>query len=85
MWGSEVESGMRMFGFDEENTAQVPTQAQSLVEGSSTVVVSEYKPIPDLDYLQVNCLGISFHAMHRIISSEELTFFKFFWMIFGKF
>ncbi|CAA6663889.1 unnamed protein product [Spirodela intermedia] len=27
-------------------------QAQSLVEGSSTVVVSEYKPIPDLEYLQ---------------------------------
>lgn len=47
-WRSEAEKEIRMMGFEEE----VPTQAQSLVEGSSTVVVSEYKPIPDLDYLQ---------------------------------
>lgn len=43
----------RMFGTDEENTTQIPTQAQSLVEGSGTVLVSESKPILDLDYLQV--------------------------------
>ena len=42
-----------MFGSDEEIGTQVPTQAQSVVEGSGTVLVSEYKPIPDLDYLQV--------------------------------
>lgn len=41
-----------MFGSDEE--VKVPTQSQSLVEGSDTVFVSEYKPSPDLDYLQVN-------------------------------
>ena len=43
-----------MFGSDEEIGSQVPTQAQSIVEGSGTVLVSEYKPIPDLDYLQVS-------------------------------
>lgn len=43
-----------MFGSDEEGGSQVPTQAQSIVEGSGTVLVSEYKPIPDLDYLQVS-------------------------------
>lgn len=41
-----------LLGSDEENGVQVPTQAQSVVEGSNTVVVSEYKPIPDIDYLQ---------------------------------
>ncbi|XP_072969561.1 uncharacterized protein [Typha angustifolia] len=44
--------GAFMFGSDEESGTQVPTQAQSVVEGSSTVLVSEYKPIPDIDYLQ---------------------------------
>ncbi|XP_068662462.1 uncharacterized protein [Aristolochia californica] len=43
--------GARMFGSDEEILTQVPTQAQSLVEGSGNVLVSE-KPIRDLDYLQ---------------------------------
>ena len=42
-----------IFGSDEEIGTQVPTQAQSVVEGSGAVLVSEYKPIPDLDYLQV--------------------------------
>lgn len=41
-----------MFGSDEVVGPKVPTQAQSIVEGSSTVLVSEYKPIPDIDYLQ---------------------------------
>ncbi|XP_073003689.1 uncharacterized protein [Typha latifolia] len=44
--------GAFRFGSDEESGIQVPTQAQSVVEGSSTVLVSEYKPIPDIDYLQ---------------------------------
>ncbi|OAY62975.1 uncharacterized protein LOC109726551 [Ananas comosus] len=44
--------GAFMFGPDEENGTQVPTQAQSVVEGSGAVLVSEYKPIPDIDYLQ---------------------------------
>ncbi|XP_078441158.1 uncharacterized protein LOC144711107 [Wolffia australiana] len=52
IWRSEVERGTKMLGFDQDAPGQVPTQAQSLVEGSSTVVVSEYKPIPDLEYLQ---------------------------------
>lgn len=42
-----------MFGSDEEVKTQIPTQAQSLVEGSGAVLVSEYKPAPDVDYLQV--------------------------------
>ncbi|CAN6448915.1 unnamed protein product [Victoria cruziana] len=45
--------GTRMFGSsDDEVTTQVPTQLQSVVEGSGAVLVSEKKPIPDLDYLQ---------------------------------
>ncbi|KAG9446859.1 hypothetical protein H6P81_012987 [Aristolochia fimbriata] len=46
-----VEEGACMFGSDDEILTQVPTQAQSLVEGSGTVLVSE-KPMRDLDYLQ---------------------------------
>lgn len=51
---SESGHEVKMFGSDEEATAQIPTQAQSLVGGSgeSAVLVSEYKPSPDMDYLQ---------------------------------
>lgn len=42
-----------MYGSDEEVRTQIPTQAQSLVEGSGSVLVSEYQPVPDVDYLQV--------------------------------
>ena len=52
---SESEHEVKMFGSDDEVTTQIPTQAQSLVGGSgeSAVLVSEYKPSPDMDYLQV--------------------------------
>uniref|UniRef100_A0A0A0K8V7 Uncharacterized protein n=1 Tax=Cucumis sativus TaxID=3659 RepID=A0A0A0K8V7_CUCSA len=45
---------MRMFGFgsNDETGTQIPTQAQSIVEGSGSVMVSEFKPVPDVDYLQ---------------------------------
>lgn len=42
----------RLFGSDEEVGSQIPTQAQSLVEGSGGVLVREFKPVPDVDYLQ---------------------------------
>ncbi|KAK6934026.1 hypothetical protein RJ641_036920 [Dillenia turbinata] len=46
-------NGASMFGSsDDENTSQIPTQAQSLVEGSTTVLVPEFKAVPDVDYLQ---------------------------------
>ncbi|XP_068665779.1 uncharacterized protein [Aristolochia californica] len=48
---NNVNVGASMFGSDEEILTQVPTQVQSLVEGSGTVLVSE-KPMRDLDYLQ---------------------------------
>lgn len=32
---------------------QIPSQVESVAEGAGSVLVSEYKPIPDLDYLQV--------------------------------
>ncbi|CAK9147625.1 unnamed protein product, partial [Ilex paraguariensis] len=48
---SENQNDMQMLGSDEEVT-QIPTQAQSVVEGSGAVLVSEYKPVPDVDYLQ---------------------------------
>ncbi|KAA8527216.1 hypothetical protein F0562_034687 [Nyssa sinensis] len=51
---NEDENGLQMFGSDEEVATQVPTQAQSVVEGSGAVLISEYKPVPDpdVDYLQ---------------------------------
>ena len=42
-----------MFGSDEEVTTQIPTQAQSVVQGSGEVLVAEYKLVPNVDYLQV--------------------------------
>ncbi|XP_051118366.1 uncharacterized protein LOC127242734 [Andrographis paniculata] len=50
--GDGNENGIQMFGSDEDVPAQVPTQAQTLVEGSGAVLASEYKPAPDVDYLQ---------------------------------
>lgn len=48
---------LQMFGSDEEVITQIPTQIQTLSgEGSGDVLVSEYKPVPDVDYLQVCCL-----------------------------
>lgn len=50
-----------MFGSDEDVSTSIPTQAQSLVEGSGAVLVSEYRPVPDVDYLQVcwSCSNLS--------------------------
>ncbi|XP_022157464.1 uncharacterized protein LOC111024157 isoform X1 [Momordica charantia] len=44
----------QMFGYgsNDETGTQIPTQAQSIVEGSGSVMVSEFKPVPDVDYLQ---------------------------------
>ncbi|KAK1356386.1 Thiamine-phosphate synthase [Heracleum sosnowskyi] len=51
---SETEHEVKMFASDDQVTTQIPTQAQSLVGGSgeTAVLVSEYKPSPDMDYLQ---------------------------------
>ncbi|XP_057984829.1 uncharacterized protein LOC110639118 isoform X2 [Hevea brasiliensis] len=49
---AEDENMVSMFGPSEDTGTKIPTQAQSIVEGSNTVVVSEYKPVPDVDYLQ---------------------------------
>ncbi|KAK1570875.1 hypothetical protein Q3G72_008415 [Acer saccharum] len=51
-WRYEEENAVGMFGSDEDAGTQIPTQIQSLVEGSGIVMVSEYKPVPDVDYLQ---------------------------------
>ncbi|KAK2658214.1 hypothetical protein Ddye_004747 [Dipteronia dyeriana] len=51
-WRYEEENAVGMFGSDEDAGTQIPTQIQSLVEGSGAVMVSEYKPGPDVDYLQ---------------------------------
>lgn len=53
IWEDKEENAVRIFGSDEEVASRVPTQAQSLVEGSGAVLVSEFKPVPDVDYLQV--------------------------------
>ncbi|XP_040992978.1 uncharacterized protein LOC121239735 isoform X1 [Juglans microcarpa x Juglans regia] len=51
-WEYEEENVISKFGSDEEVGNQIPTQAQSIVEGSGTVLVSEFNPVPDVDYLQ---------------------------------
>ncbi|KAG4929111.1 hypothetical protein AAZX31_17G000800 [Glycine max] len=48
----ELENGLALFGSDEELATQIPTQAQSLVEGSGSIRIAEFKPVPDVDYLQ---------------------------------
>ncbi|KAF8010832.1 hypothetical protein BT93_J1471 [Corymbia citriodora subsp. variegata] len=50
--GFGEESEMQMLGSEDDAGTQIPTQAQSLVEGSGAVLVSEYKPVPEVDYLQ---------------------------------
>ncbi|XP_044483313.1 uncharacterized protein LOC123209369 isoform X1 [Mangifera indica] len=51
-WREEEENVVGLFGSEENGGTQIPTQAQSLVEGSGAVLVSEFKPTPDVDYLQ---------------------------------
>lgn len=48
----EDDHRVQMYGSDEEVKTQIPTQAQSIVEGSGAVLLSEYKPAPDVDYIQ---------------------------------
>ncbi|KAL9237546.1 hypothetical protein vseg_012080 [Gypsophila vaccaria] len=50
--GTGMEDVAGRFGSDEESGTKIPTQAQSIVEGSNSVMVSEYKPIRDVDYIQ---------------------------------
>lgn len=63
------EAVVQRFGSEDEVLTQVPTQAQSLVEGSGTAVVSQLKPIPDLDYLQVGlwCALYLFICAHPML------------------
>ncbi|XP_038704079.1 uncharacterized protein LOC120000200 [Tripterygium wilfordii] len=51
-WKSEEKDVVRLFGSDEDVGIKIPTQAQSVVEGSGALMVSEFKPAPDVDYLQ---------------------------------
>ncbi|KAM7279676.1 hypothetical protein ACFE04_006810 [Oxalis oulophora] len=52
-WNYDDEDNMTArFGSDEETGFQIPTQAQTLVEGSGSVMTSELRPVPDVDYLQ---------------------------------
>ncbi|KAL3725623.1 hypothetical protein ACJRO7_030625 [Eucalyptus globulus] len=47
------ESEMQMLSAEDDAGTQILIQAQSLVEGSGPVLASEYKPVPEVDYLQV--------------------------------
>lgn len=60
---SKEENVIGMFGSDEDVGTQIPTQAQSVVEGSGAVMVSEFKPVPDVDYLQV-CIVSAVELLH---------------------
>ncbi|XP_044500508.1 uncharacterized protein LOC123221682 isoform X1 [Mangifera indica] len=51
-WRYEEANVVSLFGSEEDGGTQIPTQAQSVVEGSGVVLVSEFKPAPDVDYLQ---------------------------------
>ncbi|XP_037494973.1 uncharacterized protein LOC105644899 isoform X1 [Jatropha curcas] len=51
-WKDQEEIMASLFDRNGDTGTQIPSQAQSIVEGSSTTAVSEYKPIPDVDYLQ---------------------------------
>lgn len=60
--GDGENNEIQMLGSDEEVSTKIPTQAQSLVEGSGSVMVSEYRPAPDVDYLQV-CAFLSLESL----------------------
>ncbi|KAK4785126.1 hypothetical protein SAY86_001815 [Trapa natans] len=51
-WNLDEVREVQMFGSDEDAGIKIPTQAQSIVEGSGSVLVSEIRPVPDVDYLQ---------------------------------
>ncbi|KAG4211624.1 hypothetical protein ERO13_A02G106300v2 [Gossypium hirsutum] len=48
----EEENAVCLVSSDEDTGMQIPTQVQSIVEGSGAVAVSKLKPVPDVDYLQ---------------------------------
>ncbi|TYH79738.1 hypothetical protein ES332_D03G082800v1 [Gossypium tomentosum] len=48
----EEENAVCLVSSDEDTGMQIPTQVQSIVEGSGAVTVSKLKPVPDVDYLQ---------------------------------
>ncbi|KAI9156600.1 hypothetical protein LWI28_009271 [Acer negundo] len=55
----EEENAVGMFGSDKDAGTQIPTQIQSLVEGSGTVMVSEYKLVPDVLMWSIYMCAIS--------------------------
>jgi hypothetical protein len=80
-WKYEEENVVRMFGSDEEVGTQIPTQAQSIVEGSGTLLVSEFKPVPDVDYLQVRNYFVPKLFLFFILILFRVKFFFFFFGI----
>ncbi|GER27920.1 cysteine sulfinate desulfinase/cysteinedesulfurase and related enzymes [Striga asiatica] len=56
--GDGENNAIQMYGSDEEGSSKIPTQIGTIVRGSESgtgskdVLVSEYKPMPDVDYLQ---------------------------------
>ncbi|KAL5554509.1 hypothetical protein UlMin_041910 [Ulmus minor] len=66
----------RMFGSDEEVGSQVPTQVQTLVEGLRSVLVSEYKPMPNVDYLQPFSIGFFGTRNMGFIIGTNATFIR---------
>ena len=61
------------FGSNDESGTQIPTQAQSIVEGSGSVMVSEFKPVPDVDYLQVSVAGSHFFFFLFFLMAMKLV------------
>lgn len=64
-----------MFGPDDDGV-KIPTQTETLVKGTAMVAEPEYKPAPDLDYLQVNFSDdfiLYFAVFHSIYSKLTLV------------
>ncbi|KAI4323926.1 hypothetical protein L6164_023499 [Bauhinia variegata] len=64
-----------MFGSDEDVGTQIPTEAQSIVEGSGSLLVSEFKPVPDpmitlnpLSQLQLESNLCFYIELHNILN-----------------
>lgn len=55
-----------MFGSDEESGMKIPTQAQSIVEGSNSVMVSEFKS-RDVDYIQVYFFSLHHYFVDQCV------------------
>lgn len=68
----QFQNGPGLFDSDEERT-QIPTQVQTMVEGSGSIRVSDYNPAPDVDYLQVSFYFLLFCFFIQLLQQRSLV------------